>query len=47
MRIDREVEELHRNGVRLRFIGDRQALQRQAAVAHGGERGAHRRQHAA
>ena len=24
--IDREVEELHRNGVRLRFIGDRQAL---------------------
>jgi undecaprenyl diphosphate synthase len=24
--IDREVEELHRNGVRLRFIGDRQSL---------------------
>jgi undecaprenyl diphosphate synthase len=24
--IDREVDELHRNGVRLRFIGDRQAL---------------------
>jgi undecaprenyl diphosphate synthase len=24
--IDREVEDLHRNGVRLRFIGDRQAL---------------------
>ena len=24
--IDREVEELHKNGVRLRFIGDRQAL---------------------
>ena len=24
--IDREVEELHRNGVRMRFIGDRQAL---------------------
>jgi undecaprenyl diphosphate synthase len=24
--VDREVEELHRNGVRLRFIGDRQAL---------------------
>jgi undecaprenyl diphosphate synthase len=24
--IDREVEELHRNGVRLRFIGDRHAL---------------------
>ena len=26
MRIDREVDDLHRNGVRLRFIGDRQAL---------------------
>jgi undecaprenyl diphosphate synthase len=24
--LDREVDELHRNGVRLRFIGDRQAL---------------------
>jgi undecaprenyl diphosphate synthase len=24
--LDREVEDLHRNGVRLRFIGDRQAL---------------------
>jgi undecaprenyl diphosphate synthase len=24
--LDREIEELHRNGVRLRFIGDRQAL---------------------
>lgn len=24
--LDKEVEELHRNGVRLRFIGDRQAL---------------------
>ena len=31
----------------LRFIGDRQALQRQTAVAHGGERRAHGREHRA
>ena len=30
--LDREVDDLHENGVRLRFIGDRARAQRQAAA---------------
>ena len=41
--LDREVAELHANGVRLRFIGDRAVAQRAAAGAHGRGRGAHGR----
>ena len=45
--LDREVAELHENGVRLRFIGDRKTLSRAAAGAHRRGRAAHGRQYRA
>ena len=36
--LDKEVDELHGNGVRLRFIGDLDALRRALAQAHARRR---------